>query len=204
MGYLLDDQSCARCPALAASRRRIVHGYGDPAAQVMFIGEAPGRHGADRTGIPFSGDKSGRVLQRILAALDLLEAGEPEPRLRCFVTNVVRCCPPANRTPTPREVANCAPLLALELDALDPKIIVPVGRVALHAVGLRYLGGDPGPIRPLHAVPLRAGERTIVPLVHPSRISHAQIESFTAVMRTLLDHRLLTTDHRPLRMEDRG
>ena len=54
MSYLLDDQSCVRCPALVASRRRIVHGYGDPSARIVFIGEAPGRHGADRTGVPFS------------------------------------------------------------------------------------------------------------------------------------------------------
>jgi uracil-DNA glycosylase family 4 len=61
---LLDDQSCARCPALVASRSRIVHGYGDPSARIVFIGEAPGRRGADCTGVPFSGDKSGRGGER--------------------------------------------------------------------------------------------------------------------------------------------
>jgi len=109
-----------------------------------------------------------------------------QPRLHCFITNVVRCCPPANRTPTLREVANCAPFLRMELGAIAPRVIVPVGRVALQAVGLRYLGYDPGPIRPRHAIPLRAGAQVIVPLVHPSRISHAQIESFIAVMRGLV------------------
>lgn len=186
MSHLLEDQSCARCPALVASRRRIVHGYGDPAAAIVFVGEAPGRHGADRTGIPFTGDKSGRALQRILGALGLAEAGERAPRLRCFITNVVRCCPPANRAPTPGEVANCAPFLATELDALAPRIVVPVGRVALRAIGLRELGYDPGPIRPLHAIPLRAGARVILPLVHPSRISRAQIETFVIAMRQVM------------------
>src|SRR5690349_16461869 len=66
MLQLLDDQTCDRCPMLVASRRQIVHGYGDPRSRVVFVGEAPGRHGADRTGTPFSGDKSGRALQRIL------------------------------------------------------------------------------------------------------------------------------------------
>src|SRR5262245_32692858 len=124
---LIEDQICARCPALAASRSRVVHGYGDPSARVVFVGEAPGRHGADRTGIPFSGDKSGRALQRILIAVGLQgdQAPVERPRLRCFVTNVARCCPPANRTPTPREVANCAPFLAHELGAIDPWIVVP-------------------------------------------------------------------------------
>ena len=96
MIQLLDDQSCARCPALVASRRRIVHGYGDPSARIVFIGEAPGRHGADRTGVPFSGDKSGRALQRMLIELGMSEDQQPndQPQLRCFVTNIVRCCPP--------------------------------------------------------------------------------------------------------------
>jgi DNA polymerase len=188
MQRLLDDQTCARCPALAASRRQIVHGYGDAHARVVFVGEAPGRHGADRTGMPFSGDKSGRVLQRILIALGLAEGPQPaeRPQLRCFLSNVVRCCPPANRTPTLREVASCAPLLSIELATIAPQIIVPVGRVALLAVGLRYLGRDPGPIRPLNALPLPAGPCVIVPLVHPARISRAQAAAFIDAMRTLL------------------
>ena len=188
MQRLLTDQTCSRCSALAASRSRIVHGYGDPTARVVFVGEAPGQHGADRTGIPFSGDKSGRALQRILIALGLQDDQVPveQPRLRCFLTNVVRCCPPGNRTPAPAEAANCAPFLARELDAIDPRIVVPIGRVALREVGLRYLGRDPGPIRPLHAVAIHASQRIIVPLIHPSRISRAQIETFIVVMRKLL------------------
>jgi uracil-DNA glycosylase len=182
MTHMLDDQTCARCAELVASRSCIVHGYGDQQARVVFVGEAPGRHGADRSGVPFSGDKSGRTLQKILIRLGLADESQPasHPRLRCFLTNVVRCCPPANRTPAPHEVANCAPFLGQELDAIDPRIIVPVGRVALRAIGLRYLGYDPGPIRLVHAVPLRAGERLIVPLIHPARISRRQIESFIA------------------------
>jgi DNA polymerase len=188
MIHLLADQTCARCPALAASRSRIVHGYGDPAARMVFVGEAPGRHGADRTSIPFSGDKSGRVLQRMLIELGLQDDRAPaeRPQLRCFLSNAVRCCPPANRAPTPAETANCAPFLAHELDAIDPRIVVPIGRIALRLVGLRYLGRDPGLIRPLHAVTLCAGERLIVPLIHPSRISRAQMVAFIAVMRALL------------------
>ncbi len=185
---LIDDQSCARCPALVASRRRIVHGYGDPSARIVFIGEAPGRHGADRTGVPFSGDKSGRALQRILIELGLLEDQQPSdrPQLRCFVTNIVRCCPPANRTPALREQASCAPFLAAELDAIDPQMIVPIGLPALQAVARRYLGDIPRAIRPLHATPIYNAGRIIVPLIHPSRISHAQIATFVAVMRQVL------------------
>lgn len=186
---LLDDQSCTRCPALVASRSRIVHGYGDPSARIVFIGEAPGQRGADRTGVPFSGDKSGRALQRILIELGMSEDQKPsdQPQLRCFVTNIVRCCPPANRTPTLREQASCSPFLATELDAIDPQIIVPIGLPALRAVARRYLAAIPSAIRPLHAIPIYSAERIIIPLIHPSRISNAQIEVFVAVMRRVIE-----------------
>jgi uracil-DNA glycosylase len=188
MFHLLANQTCPLCPALVASRTMIVHGYGDLAARIVFVGEAPGRHGADRTGVPFSGDKSGRVLQRMLIELGLQDDRAPvdRPRLRCFVSNAVRCCPPANRAPTSSEAANCAPFLARELDAIDPRIVVPIGRIALRMVGLRYLGHDPGSIRRLHAAVQYCGERAIVPLIHPSRISRAQIISFIEAMRQLL------------------
>jgi len=186
---LLDDQSCARCPALVASRSRIVHGYGDTSARIVFIGEAPGQRGADRTGVPFSGDKSGRALQRMLIALGLSEDPQPndQPQLRCFVTNIVRCCPPTNRTPTPREQASCAAFLAAELDAIDPQIIVPIGLPALRVVAQRYLGEVPRTIRPLHAKPIHTAERVIVPLIHPSRISRTQIAAFVAAIRGVLE-----------------
>jgi DNA polymerase len=185
---LLDDQGCARCPALAISRSRIVHGYGDTSARIVFVGEAPGRLGADRTGVPFSGDKSGRALQSILIALGLMENRAPtdRPRLRCFVTNVARCCPPANRTPTPREQANCRPFLEQELDRIDPRVIVPVGRLALQAIGVRYLGYAPAGIRALHAIPIQANGRIILPLIHPARIARAQVNTFVEVMRRVL------------------
>ena len=189
MIQLLDDQSCARCPALVTSRRRIVHGYGNPNARIVFIGEAPGRHGADRTGIPFSGDKSGHALQGILIELKLMEPPAPveAPRWHCFVTNVVRCCPPNNRTPPPCEQASCATFLAHELEQLDPQIVVPIGLPALQAVGRRYLAEVPRAIRPLHATPIARSGRVIVPLIHPSRISRAQIEAFVAAMRCVLE-----------------
>lgn len=136
---LLHTQECTRCPALVASRRRIVHGYGDVTSGIVFIGEAPGRHGADQTGIPFWGDRSGRVLRRILVQVGLASDETAGAVLRCFVTNAVRCCPPGNRTPAPGEVRACAEWLHTELDAIKPRLIVPVGRLALQEVGRRYL-----------------------------------------------------------------
>ena len=189
MQSLIDNQSCVRCTELVANRRQIVHGYGDPSARIMFIGEAPGKHGADQTGIPFTQDRSGARLQRMLIALGLMTENQPtaHPRWRCFVTNTVRCCPPENRTPTLTEQTNCLPFLIDELTQIDPYLIIPIGRLALRAVAEYYLETDPGPIRAAHAISLRADSRVIVPMVHPARISNAQIEAFIAVMHDLLD-----------------
>lgn len=185
---LSHEQACTLCPVLVASRRRIVHGYGDPSSRVVFVGEAPGQRGADQTGVPFTSDKSGARLQRMLHRLGLLvgEVPSERPQLRCFVTNAVRCCPPNNRTPTPSEVANCRPYLETELTRIEPHVIVPIGRVALGEIGMRYLGRDLGSIRAAHAIPIHIGQRIIVPLVHPSRISNAQIEAFVAGMQQVL------------------
>jgi DNA polymerase len=126
---------CARCPALVANRRRIVHGYGDPQASMMIIGEAPGYLGADRTGVPFTSDRSGRRLQSLLIALGLSQEVDPTvvaPRLRgVYLTNVVRCNPPGNRNPTAQEVANCAPYLRAELARLRPRAVVALGSFAM-------------------------------------------------------------------------
>lgn len=189
MQHLIDNQSCVRCPALVANRSRIVHGYGDPSARIVFIGEAPGQHGADQTGIPFTHDRSGARLQRMLTALGLMNDSQPteHPRWQCFVTNVVRCCPPENRTPTCTEQINCLPFLLDELTQINPYLIIPIGRLALRAVVEYYLETDPGSIRVAHAIPLRTNSRIIVPMVHPARISHAQIEAFIAVMQEILD-----------------
>ncbi len=186
---LVQQQQCVRCPALVASRRRIVHGYGDVKSGIVFIGEAPGRHGADRTGIPFWGDRSGRVLRRMLVRLGLASDETATASLRCFITNTVRCCPPGNRTPTTAEVRSCREWLQAELDAIKPRLIVPVGRIALQEVGKRYLEGSPGAIRALHATVLCGREVTILPMMHPARIGRVDVEAFIAAMQPLVDGR---------------
>jgi DNA polymerase len=189
MVTLLHHQDCISCPALVASRRRIVHGYGDATSGIVFIGEAPGRHGADQTGLPFWGDRSGRALRRMLVQVGLASNETATATLRCFITNAVRCCPPGNRTPVPDEVRACREWLRIELDLIEPRLIVPVGRIALREVGMRYLGRDPGPIRVLHATVLRSGGVTILPLIHPARISRADMQAFMTAVQPLIDER---------------
>lgn len=195
-------EGCVRCPDLVANRRCIVHGYGPnpsrsdtagrrgPAsANVLFIGEAPGYRGGDLTGVPFSRDRSGVRLQQALIDLELSQETDPHverPRLGCFVTNVVRCNPPGNRTPTRAEITNCLPYLWREIELLQPEIVVPVGSVATGAVFARLLEQPAPPITRAHARVYLAEGIRVVPLRHPSRISNADLARFVAVMRGVL------------------
>lgn len=181
--------ACSRCPMLVANRRRIVQGYGPSEARVLLVGEAPGYKGADLTGVPFTRDRSGVRLQRVLIALGLSDETDPRaerPRLRCFVTNLVRCNPPSNRTPSRAEVDNCVPYLWQELELLRPRIIVPVGAVAAQAVFSRLLDRPAPPITQAHAQVVRGDGVIIVPMRHPARSSNHELDRFVAVMRPLL------------------
>jgi len=182
---------------LAASRRRIVHGYGASHARVLFVGEAPGYKGADLTGVPFTRDRSGVRFQHMLIALGLSAETDPRvehPQISCFVTNVVRCNPPANRAPSSVEIANCLPYLWQELDLVQPDIIVPVGGVAAQELFKHLLGKPAPPISQAHAqvfpIPEQrqyfagmAKPRMLLAMRHPSRISNADMERFIGVLR---------------------
>ena len=182
-------EGCTRCPVLVANRQCIVHGYGWTHSRVVFVGEAPGYKGGDLTGIPFTRDRSGVRLQRMLIDLALSEETDPRvarPRLRCFVTNVVRCNPPSNRTPTRAEITNCLPYLWQELERLQPEIVVPIGNVAARAVFPRLVGRAAPPITQVHAHVFASDRIAVVPLRHPARISNADLARFVAVMRDLV------------------
>jgi uracil-DNA glycosylase family 4 len=180
---------CTRCPDLVANRSCIVHGYGAADARVLFIGEAPGYRGADVTGVPFTRDRSGVRLQRVLIELGLSDEADPRlatPRLRCFLTNAVRCNPPSNRTPTRAETSNCLPYLWQELDLVGPRIIVPVGNLAAQAVFPHLLEQQAPPITKAHARVFSKDGRRIVPMRHPARISNADLQRFGEVLGDLL------------------
>jgi DNA polymerase len=129
---LVDEASnCTRCPAMCGRSAVLSNLNGSPNARIMFIGEAPGRKGADRTRIPFSGDQSGANLDRFLTSIDL-------KREDIFITSAALCNPRsesgANRKPTQKELSNCSAFLRRTIELINPRVIVTLGSVALEAL----------------------------------------------------------------------
>jgi uracil-DNA glycosylase len=122
---------CEWC-ALSKTRSKVVPGEGSARAQIMFIGEAPGKK-EDETGRPFVG-AAGKFLEEMLAIIKL-------KREDVFIANVVKCRPPENRDPTPEEVAACWPWLLAQIKLIRPKLIVTLGRHSME----RFLSGKKFP-----------------------------------------------------------
>ncbi|MGV3524545.1 MAG: uracil-DNA glycosylase [Candidatus Sericytochromatia bacterium] len=117
--------SCQRC-GLHRGRTRSVFSDGNPEARLMIIGEGPGQQ-EDQSGVPFVG-KAGQLLDKMLAAIQL------ERQHDVYITNVVKCRPPANRTPEPEEMAACFPYLQRQIELIQPEIILLAGATALRGV----------------------------------------------------------------------
>ncbi|HKY19960.1 MAG TPA: uracil-DNA glycosylase [Vicinamibacterales bacterium] len=116
-----DIGDCTRCKLCTLGRKQIVFGVGDPNADLMFVGEAPGRD-EDIQGIPFVG-RAGQKLTQIIEAIGLT-------RDDVYIANVIKCRPPENRNPEPDEVASCEPFLFRQVDTIKPKVIVALGTFA--------------------------------------------------------------------------
>jgi uracil-DNA glycosylase len=153
--------SCERCPRLVVYRQQIarekrrayrdweywgrpVPGFGDPNARVLIMGLAPGAHGSNRTGRPFTGDSSGKFMYPVLHEVGF--ASQPTADYRddglkltdLYITAAARCAPPDNK-PLPEELANCSPFLDRELEGLKKlKVIVALGKIGFDAY-LNYL-----------------------------------------------------------------
>jgi len=144
------DPDCRRCSRLAAHLDEVrrehpdyhaapVPPFGDPEARLLIVGLAPGKHGANRTGRPFTGDHAGILLYETLHGLGL--ASEPRSESAddglvlkgCRITNAVKCLPPDNK-PKPAEVRNCNPWLVAEIEESAPAVILALGRIAHDAV----------------------------------------------------------------------
>ena len=113
---------CMQCPHLASSRTQTVFGVGNPDADLMFIGEAPGAD-EDRQGEPFIG-RAGQLLTRIIQTMGL-------SREKVYIANILKCRPPDNRDPTGEESTNCLPYLERQIEILRPQYICLLGRVAV-------------------------------------------------------------------------
>jgi DNA polymerase len=113
-------KDCLNCP-LGYSRTKFVFGDGNPNADIMFIGEAPGAE-EDRKGIPFVG-RAGLLLNKLLAGINI-------NREDVFIANILKCRPPNNRDPQPAEVQECIPYLQKQIEMIKPKVIVALGRIA--------------------------------------------------------------------------
>ncbi|MGA9564395.1 MAG: uracil-DNA glycosylase [Candidatus Korobacteraceae bacterium] len=147
---------CTRCPRLVEYREQIgrekrkayrdhdywarpVPGFGDPDARVLILGLAPGAHGSNRTGRPFTGDASGKFMYPILYKVGFASQPTAERRddglklVDCYITAAVRCAPPDNK-PLPSELANCSHFLDRELEILsNVKVVVALGKIAFDA-----------------------------------------------------------------------
>jgi DNA polymerase len=116
---------CTRCP-LSRARQNIVFGEGNPCAEVLFVGEAPGSE-EDKTGRPFVG-RAGQLLNQII------EKGMGLSRAEVYIGNVLKCRPPLNRTPQDEEVQVCLPFLKKQIAAIQPRVIVSLGLPAARAL----------------------------------------------------------------------
>mgnify|MGYP001002797116 FL=1 len=148
--------SCERC-ALHYSRKHAVPGEGPAQARILFIGEGPGFN-ENEVGRPFVG-QAGKFLDELLGYAGLT-------REEVFITNVVKCRPPGNRDPLPEELTACAGFLDRQIDALQPEVIVTLGRFSM----ARYLPN--ARISDVHGQPAWVNNRLILPMFHPAAALH--------------------------------
>lgn len=144
---------CTRCE-LAGSRTQTVFGVGDPAADWMIIGEAPGAE-EDRRGEPFVG-RAGQLLDQMLLAIG-------QSRESVFIANILKCRPPHNRDPKPTEAAACRGYLERQIELVQPKIILAVGKIAAQ----NLLGSD-DPVGRMRGRPHDLGGIPLVVTYHPA------------------------------------
>jgi len=129
-------RTCTRCPHLAAQRTQVVFGAGNADADLLFVGEAPGRN-EDEKGLPFVG-QAGRLLDALLGEIGLARGD-------VFICNVLKCRPPGNRDPLPGEIENCRSYLRTQLELIEPRVVCTLGNFAT-----KLLRDDPTGITRVH------------------------------------------------------
>jgi uracil-DNA glycosylase len=151
-------RACTRCPQLASTRTTVVFGSGNANANLMFVGEAPGKN-EDEQGLPFVG-QAGKLLDKLLGEIGL-------QRTDVFICNVLKCRPPGNRDPAPVEIENCQDYLMRQVELIEPSVICTLGNFAT-----KLLRADPTGITRLHGreEERAIGARTVrlYPIFHPA------------------------------------
>jgi uracil-DNA glycosylase len=147
-------EDCSRCKLHTLGRKQIVFGVGNPDADLMFVGEAPGAD-EDAQGIPFVG-RAGQLLTKIIEAIGLT-------RDDVYIANVIKCRPPQNRNPEQDEVDTCEPFLFRQIDTIKPKVIVALGTFAARTL-LRTLD----PISRLRGRVYEYRGAKLIPTFHPA------------------------------------
>jgi uracil-DNA glycosylase family 4 len=155
--YRDEVADCTRCP-LAQGRTQVVFGSGDPAADLMFVGEAPGFH-EDKQGVPFVG-AAGKLLDQLLSEIGLTRAD-------VYVANVLKCRPPGNRDPQPEEIEACESHLWRQIELIQPRVVATLGNFAT-----KLLSGRPTGITRVHGQEQETtlgGRRVLLyPIYHPA------------------------------------
>ena len=164
--------TCTKCP-LAEGRTQVVFGVGSPQADLLFIGEGPGRE-EDLAGEPFVG-RSGKLLDRLMAE----EIGLT--RAECYIANVVKCRPPNNRDPAPKEIAACRPYLDEQIELIGPSVIVTLGNFSTKLL----LESTQG-IRALRGQVFERGRARVVPTYHPAYVLRAGGEAMAEMRADLV------------------
>ena len=149
-----DLGDCTRCKLAGLGRRQIVFGVGNPTADLMFVGEAPGAD-EDIQGEPFVG-RAGQLLTKIIEAINL-------KREDVYIANVIKCRPPQNRNPEPDEVEQCEPFLFRQIDIIKPKVIVALGKFAAQCL-LRTTD----PITRIRGREFKYRDAILMPTYHPA------------------------------------
>ena len=155
--YAEETSGCTRC-GLAETRTQVVFGSGNPDADLLFVGEAPGFH-EDQNGVPFVG-QAGKLLERLLAGIGL-------ERSDVYIANVLMCRPPQNRDPQADEIAACEPHLFRKIELIRPAVVATLGNFAT-----KLLSGKPVGITRVHGqeqqVTLGGNTVLLYPLYHPA------------------------------------
>lgn len=177
-GLVQEANLCINCERMRERQAVLSHHNGTLQPKVLFIAEAPGRNGGDRTRIPFHGDASGETFEKLLASIKLT-------RRDIFITNSVLCNPRkpsgANDKPTRTEIKNCSGYLRRLIELLNPPVIATIGAVALEA--LKLIAPHKFTLREHAATVVQWNERKLVPLYHPSPQVLITVRSLAAQIR---------------------